>query len=63
MFVPAAAIQGAALAMQVDPNVAADDSRIAAAVDPVGLPGDNQNLLRLSDLQQAHHAVLGGVSF
>ena len=63
MFVPAAAIQGAALAMQVDPNVAADDSRIAAAVDPVGLPGDNQNLLRLADLQQAHHAVLGGVSF
>ena len=46
--------------MQVDPNVAASDGRIAAAVDPVGTSGDNQNLLRLADLQQAHHASSAG---
>ena len=34
--------------MQADPNVAADDSRTAAAVDPV-TSCDNQNLLRLAD--------------
>jgi flagellar hook-associated protein 1 FlgK len=63
LFVPTAAVQGSSLAMAVNPDILADNSRIAAAIDPVGLPGDNQNLLRLADLQQTHHAALGGVSF
>jgi len=62
LLTPIGAVNGAALAMAVEPGVLANPDQVAAATDPLAVPGDNRNLLRLADLQMARQGVLGDVS-
>lgn len=48
LFVPPATVDGAAANLEVDPDILADASRLAAAADPALLPGDNGNALSLA---------------
>lgn len=63
LFVPPAGVQFAAANVRVDPAMLADPNLIAAATDPLAIPGDSRNLQAIADLQYANHAVLGDVGF
>lgn len=63
LFVPPGGVADAAANLRVDPAIAADQNLIAAATDPLGVPGDNRNLQALADLQHLDVAALGDVSF
>lgn len=63
LFVPLAGQDDAAGNLYVDAAILADPNLVAAATDPLGVPGDNRNLQALADLQHADHAVLGDVNF
>lgn len=63
LFTPPGGVAGAALVMAVDAGVVGDPAQVAAAIDPLTLPGDNGNLLRLTDLQTTSQAAIGNVSF
>ncbi len=58
-FTPLGAVQGAAAALQVDPNILNDLDQIAASLDANTLPGDNRNLIELSRVQ---NSALGGLN-
>lgn len=51
LFAPPAGVDGAAAALAVDPDIAADPGRLAAAGDPTLLPGDNANALSLAAMR------------
>ncbi len=53
LFAPPAAVSGAAIAMEVDAAVDGDPDALAAAADPLGLPGDGNNAIALGDLAGA----------
>lgn len=63
LFTPPGGVADAAANLTVDPAITADPLLIAAATDPLGVPGDNRNLLALADLQHASFGVLGDVGF
>ena len=63
LFVPIVAVAGAALDMRVEAGVMADPDQLAAATDPLSVPGDNRNLIALTGLQVTRQAALGNVSF
>lgn len=63
LFVPPVGVQFSAANLRVDPAIAADPNLLAAATDPLGIPGDARNLQALADLQYQTHAVLGDVGF
>ena len=63
LFVPIAAVAGAALDMRVEAGVMADPDQLAAATDPLSVPGDNRNLIALTGSQVTRQAALGNVSF
>ncbi|MGC6416958.1 MAG: flagellar hook-associated protein FlgK [Bradymonadia bacterium] len=62
LFDPIAGVQGAAAAVNVEAGIVADPNTVAAAVDPLGLPGDNRNALAMIELQMTSHAALSGVT-
>lgn len=51
LFVPPTGVDGAAAALELDPDIVADPSRLAAAGDPLLVPGDNANALSLAALR------------
>lgn len=53
LFTQPVAVNGAAVAMTVDAAVDGDPNALAAAVDPLGLPGDGSNATALGDLAEA----------
>jgi len=63
LFVPLGGVQFAAANVRVDPAILADPGLIAAATDPLAVPGDARNLQALADLQYQAHPVLGDVGF
>ncbi|NMB74008.1 MAG: flagellar hook-associated protein FlgK [Myxococcales bacterium] len=52
-FTPIATQAGAALQLRLDAAVDGAPDALAAAQDPLNLPGDNRNALALADLQEA----------
>lgn len=57
LFTPAAAVQGAAHSMVVDPDIVGNPDHIAAASSVAGLPGGNDTAVLLAGLP---HATLAG---
>ena len=53
LFTVTATAPGAAGALTVDPTVAGQPDRIAAATDPLLVPGDNRNAVALAELRQS----------
>ena len=60
---PVAAVAGAALAMRLDPAIAGSPEQLAAATDPLSVPGDNRNLQDLVSLRDNRLPGLGTVTF
>ncbi len=63
LFAPIAGPVFAAAQVQVDAAITADPNLVASASAALGLPGDNRNILAMSDLQQQTFAALGGHTF
>lgn len=62
-FTPIGAIAGAARNMAVDAAVASNPDAVAAAEDPLFLPGDNRNALALAALADSSVASGGTMTF
>lgn len=63
LFVPVAGQAFAAAQVQVDAVISAEPNLIATSTDAAGLPGNNRNILAMSELQEQTFAVLGGHTF
>ncbi|MEE2787574.1 MAG: flagellar hook-associated protein FlgK [Myxococcota bacterium] len=63
LFTQIAGIPGAALAMRLDPAIAGSPDQLAAATDPLAVPGDNRNLQDLVSIRDSRLPGLGSVTF
>ncbi|MBN2722488.1 MAG: flagellar hook-associated protein FlgK [Deltaproteobacteria bacterium] len=59
LFLQPATVAGAAAAIAIDPSVDGNPDAVAAATDPLGVPGDNTNLHLLSAIE-TDLVALGG---
>lgn len=62
LFLQPAVVAGAAQAIAIDPSVAGNPDAVAAATDPLGVPGDNTNLHLLTALENQNVALGGTVT-
>ena len=56
-------VNGAASSLEVDAGILADPTTIGAATDALLLPGDNRNLMALTQLQEQRSAALNNQSY